>query len=194
MGVDPGSLICGVCLLDEEGQIIEAFNTEYPVLWNKVKEYYVKYNMTVVIEDILPYAMRLTPQVIDTCKMIGEMVYRMRKEFKFRVEMVGRYEVKKWVFDSFPEVVTPMIAKKIDKGMFLSCRVSDRVIEFLDGNGKQRRKQSFVYVDDRVVVEAMKVLYSIEMPPPGSGYKYGLKNHSWQALAAASLFIHKVSR
>lgn len=190
VGIDPGSSICGVCFL-EGNQIIEAFNLEYSVLWNKIKEYYVKYGLSIIIEDIRPYSMRLTPQVIDTCKMIGEMVYRLKAEFKITPVLVSRAEVKKWVFDAFPAVCGVLIEKKIDKQMFLACRLEDREPVWVDTNGKSRRKQSFIFVDDRIVVESMKWLYGIEMPPPGYGYKFGLKDHSWQALAAVSFFIHK---
>jgi hypothetical protein len=112
---------------------------------------------------------------VETCKFIGELVYRLRNEAGATVELLTRNEVKKWVFDRFPEVCVARIQQKIVK----------RGHKVASG---EYRSPSFVYVDDKMVMEAMKVLYGISLPPPGKSYMYGLKDHSWQALGAASLY------
>lgn len=185
MGIDPGSSVCGVVVLDDNA-IAGAFNWSIPVLWGKISNFLIHPNLTVVIEDIRPYSVKLTPQVIDTCKLIGELVYRLRLEAGLNVILVPRGDVKKWVFDSFTDLAVAAIKKKVDKKMFMSCLIDTREIFWADANGKARRKENFTQVDDRVVTECMKVLYKIPAPKPGDGYKYGLKDHSWQALAAAS--------
>jgi hypothetical protein len=60
----------------------------------------------------------------------------------------------------------------------------------VDCAGKQKRKSSFIHVDDRVVTEAMKHLYKIPLPKAGKGYQFGLQTHSWQALAVATYFLY----
>jgi hypothetical protein len=52
------------------------------------------------------------------------------------------------------------------------------------------RKASFVYVDDRMVQLAMIKNYDIPIPKAGSGYDFGLKEHSWQALAVATVYLN----
>jgi hypothetical protein len=147
----------------------------------------------VVVEDIKPYSLRLTPQVIDTCKFIGECVYRLRNECGANVVLSSRYEVKKWIFDSFPHISNKMVDRKIDRKLFEACNINSREIVRVDNNSKQARKSSFIYVDDKVVTEAMKDLYKIPTPEPGSGYKFGLKDHSWQALGLASFYSRKMA-
>jgi hypothetical protein len=187
VGIDPGSSMCGVVILDDNA-ITGAFNWSIPVLWSKISNFLVHSNLTVVIEDIRPYSLKLTPQVIDTCKLIGEMVFRLRIVAGIDVVLIPRGDVKKWVFDTFGDVAIAAIKKKVDKKMFLSCDVVSKEIVWVDTNGRKRRKENFTQVDDRVVTEAMKFLYKIPPPKPGDGYKFGLKDHSWQALALANLY------
>jgi hypothetical protein len=106
--------------------------------------------------------------------------------------LLSRYEVKKWVFDSFPGVCVPLIDRKNEKKVFAACNVETREEIRVDNRGRGKRKASFISVDDRVVTEAMKDLYKIPLPPAGSGYDYGLKSHGWQALAVASLYQIKL--
>jgi hypothetical protein len=92
------------------------------------------------------------------------------------LELVTRNHVKRWCFETFPEVCTPFIEKKIlKKG-------------YINKESGQPRKPSFVFVDDKIVTECMKEKYLIEKPKSGFGYKFGLKEHSWQALAIAAYF------
>lgn len=190
VGIDPGDTLCGIVILDDR-QIVKAFNLRHPQFWSEITHFLIHPNCTIVFEDIKPYSMLLTPQVIDTCKFIGEAVFRIRNNCNVTVELVSRSEVKKWVFDTFPQICIEKVNKKLDKKIFLSCDIKTREILMLDAKGRPKRKPSFIHVDDRIVTAAMKELYEIPMPPPGQGYKFGLKDHSWQALAAASWFIHK---
>jgi hypothetical protein len=95
------------------------------------------------------------------------------------VELIPRSAVKRWCFEQFPEICTPIIDAKIRK----KGQVSVKTGEFRVG--------SFVYVDDKTVIECMKSLYKIPLPKSGKGYDYGLKTHSWQALAVASLIAYQ---
>lgn len=173
IGVDPGNKTCGMVAL-QNGIIKGAWNLEHTTFYRKIT-YFLTLGCKIVIEDIRPYSVRLTPQVIDTAKFIGECLYRLRNDCGANVELISRNEVKKWVFDSFPHICMPLIRKKIEKK---NQRTSTG--EF--------RNPSFVYVDDKIVMEAMKFHYKIPLPPPGSSYMYGLKDHSWQALGLVSLY------
>jgi hypothetical protein len=105
--------------------------------------------------------------------------------------MVTRFEVKKWIFDSFPDVAGPLVKRKIAKKCYEACDIESRGIVMVNDNGGPMRKGSFVYVDDKVVMESMKYLYKIPTPVPGSGYQFGLKDHSWQALGMVSYWLNK---
>ncbi len=179
IGIDPGSESCGMVVLDG-GRITGAWNLTNSQFWGKVTNYLINPSCVVVIEDIRPYSLRLTPQVIDTCKFIGEAVFRLKSWSGATVRLITRNEVKKWVFDTFPEVCIPGIEKKILKKGFVNRETG------------QPRKPSFIFVDDKLVMESMKVLYKIPMPVRGYGYQHGLKDHSWQALATATTYLHKL--
>jgi hypothetical protein len=190
IGIDPGSEESGMVVL-EDYSIIVAFNLTNDVqLYDKITNYSLSKDLTIVIEDIKPYSLRLTPQVIDTCKFIGELVYRLRINAGLNVVMVSRYEVKKWCFDTFPGVCLPIIDSKIEKKMFDACDLKTRELIRVDCNGRSKRKASFVFVDDKVVTECMKYKYKIPLPKAGKGYDKGLQTHSWQALAVASYHLH----
>lgn len=190
IGIDPGSEESGMVVLDGY-DIIGAYNLKNDYnLFDKVTNFSIHKPLTVVIEDIKPYSLKLMPQVIDTCKFIGEAVFRLKTHCGLNVIMVDRYRVKRWVFDAFPEVCLPIIDGKIEKKIFDACNVETRELVRINDKGMTKRKASFHYVNDKVVMEAMKHLYKIPLPPPGKGYQYGLQSHSFQALAVATCFIH----
>jgi hypothetical protein len=146
---------------------------------------------TVVIEDVRPYSLPVSQAIIDTCKFIGELHHRLKNEAGAHCVLVPRSDIKKWVFDAFPEM-TGRVATKIDKKCFDGCMVATREECRVNGKtGSKAGKPTFIYIDDRLVTESMRKLYAIPTPAPGKGYKYGLKDDSWQALAAASWWRHK---
>lgn len=175
IGIDPGAT-CGMVILDG-GQITSVFNIISGDIYDKVTNFLIHPNCTVVIEDIRPYSLRLTPQVVETCKFIGELNFRLKTWSGATVEYLTRFNVKKWCFDTFPEVCNPIIERKIAKKGFKNKETG------------AFRKPSFVFVDDKVVTECMKHKYKIPLPKSGSGYAFGLKSHSWQALALASYWV-----
>jgi hypothetical protein len=172
----------------DDGRIVGAFNLNTDQFWSKVTNFLINQSCTIVIEDLAPYSLKLTPQVIDTAKWIGMAVERLTASVTTPIVLIPRSSVKKWVYEAFPEVVLPLCDKKIDKKLSLACDLTTRQEVRVDDNGKVARKSSFVYVDDKIVTEAMKYLHRIEMPKPGSGYEHGLKEHSWQSLAIASFY------
>lgn len=174
IGIDPGER-CGMVVLDG-GKISSVFNIISDEIWPKIQYFLLHSNTMVVIEDIKPYSLRLTPQVIDTCKWIGEAVYRLKSGSGANVELVARSEVKRWCFEAFPEVCRPLADKKIAKKGYKNKETGEY------------RKATFVYVDDKIVTECMKKLYKIPQPASGKGYQFGLKSHSFQALAIASCY------
>lgn len=178
IGVDPGSEGCGMVVLDN-GYIKAAFNVTNENFYTKITHFLLHPNCVVVIEDIRPYSVRLTMQVIDTSKWIGECLYRLKNEANANVVLITRSEVKKWCFDTFPEVCIPEINKTIQKKGFVVAATGEQ------------RKASFVFVNDKIVTECMKVLYKIPLPKSGKGYMYGLIKHSWQALAVASVWANR---
>ena len=176
IGIDPSNQECGIVVLDK-GQITTAFNINSELFWNKITNFLVHRDFSVVIEDLRPYTTRLTQQVIDTAKFIGVAEYRLKCEVGANTQFVARNEVKKWCFDTFPHVCVPII---------------DKVIERKDYRNKdgELRKASFVYCNDSVIQKCMVDYYQIPFPKAGKGYLHGLKSHSWQALALATMFYN----
>ena len=145
---------------------------------------------TVVIEDIFPYSMRLTPAVIATCKLIGGIA----KEFEIRnpgirIEYVARNTIKNWIFKTFPDVAIPRINKKLWLKHNRDIKKGKKGLIKIDG---EMREPSFNYVDDRIVCAAMKEFYKMETPKPGKKNSYGLlrNSHAWQALSVATWQAH----
>lgn len=131
--------------------------------------------------------MGLAMQTIETAKFIGELKYRLKNELYVDFELIPRFSVKKWVFNSFGELIIDKITKKI---------------EYLDSQGERlgrkryRRKTdgglykpTLHYVDDRIVISAMKEYWNIKTPKPGKSNEFGLKSHSWQALALGTMYL-----
>jgi hypothetical protein len=130
--------------------------------------------------------MRLTPEVIDTCKFIGQLCWRLLPSgFIDEVIMVPRNTVKKWVFDNYKKIISGRVDKRM--AAIDANRISKGKKGLKNMKG-QMRAASFHYIDDRAVVAAMKYRYRIPDPKPGKSNRYGLRAHSWQALAAATMW------
>lgn len=183
--IDVGNAVSGVAVLSKDS-ILEACNIPNDNMWNKIKEYYVKYDVFVIVEDIRPYSGKLTMQVIDTCKFIGELCYRLRKEYKLKYALVTRNEVKKWVFNAYGVVASERISKRIEYLDGYRTGRGERGLRKKDG---ELRSPSFHWVDDRVCIAAMKIHWNIDTPKPGKSNKHGLSKHSWQALALGTYWI-----
>ena len=144
----------------------------------------------VVIEDIFPYSLRLTPAVIETCKLIGELTYRFGKARNVStVSLVARNTIKNWVFNTVPDECIGRINKKILLKHNRNIRDSKKGLIKKDG---EMRQPSFQWVDDRIVIAAMKVIHGIPTPKPGKRNIHGLSStsHGWQAMAVATYFSH----
>lgn len=188
VAIDPGSDMSGVVVL-QDGHIIEAVNLWNAFVWDKVTKYSQLGRVMVVVEDIRPYSTKLTMQTIGTCKFIGEVSYRAVIAHNVKIEYVSRFDVKKWVFDAFPDICLSRINKKIAYRDALFRGKGRKGLRNKDGS---LRKPSFTYVDDRIVQAAMVSLWKIPDIGPGKRNKYGLSKHSWQALAAGCCFLAKV--
>lgn len=185
-GIDPGSVICGVCRLNS-GLIGDCFNIEPSKLYNEILRRSDGSQFIVVIEDIFPYSLRLTPAVIDTCKLIGELTFRFNTCNQVEsVKLVARNSVKKWIFDTVPHECIPRINKKILLKHNRNIKQGKKGLVKIDG---EMRLPSFIWVDDRIVIAALKSVLNIPTPKPGKPNIYGLKDHSWNALAVA-YFVH----
>jgi hypothetical protein len=193
ISIDPGSKRSGlsIIMLNSDPLFklqIAGFNVDNELIVDEINKHYVKYKSTVVIEDIRPYGLKMSNDVINTCKWIGELNYRLITTFQAPVEYVTRGAVKKWVYEQFTGLCNDRINKKI---AYLD--------DYGDRKGKKRyrtkegllKKPSFHWVDDRIVIAAMKELWKIPTPTPGRKNIYGLSEHSWQALAAGSCFLSR---
>lgn len=140
----------------------------------------------VVIEDIRPYSGKLSMQTINTCKFIGELTYRLRNELQASYSLVSRSEVRQWVFLTHTELCVGRINQKIAYLDDYGERTNRK--RYRNKNG-ELRKASFHYVDDRVIIAAMKKHWEIPTPKPGKPNVYGFASHSWQALAAGSHYL-----
>lgn len=177
IGVDPGDKNSGIIVI-VNGEITFADNLPNENVFDVIERYIDKgvFQGTVVVENIEPYADRLKSNVIGTCKFIGELEYRLKTGF-IDYSLVGRSYIKNWVYERFKSTVVPLIEAKIMK----RGKVNK------DGS---YRKPSFAFVDDRIVVYAMKELWGIETPKVGKKNKYGISTHAWQALAVSSFYMH----
>lgn len=184
--IDSGSVISGVAVITKD-RIIYAANLPNEEIIPKVREFSEKTIARVIIEDIKPYAVKLSPQVIETCKVIGEFVYRVKNEVGLDYRLISRYEVKRWVFDNFPEMANGRIAKRIEYMDGYRVGKGEKGLRRKDGT---LRTPSFHWVDDRVCLAAMKIYWGIDSPKPGKSNKYGLSKHSWQALALGTCYIN----
>lgn len=186
-GVDPGSAICGVSQLIN-GSIGECFNETPENVYKRIIALSGASKFIVIIEDIYPYSLKLTPQVIDTCKLIGELRYRFGKKRQcLSVNFVPRNTVKKWVFDTFHDLCMAKIPNKIAKRHESNLRAGKKGL--VSKNGVMRNP-SFNWVDDKIIVSAMRQLYKIPLPSPGKQNIYGIKDHAWQALAVCGYYFH----
>lgn len=166
--------------------VIYANNIPNQEVFDKIVELTSGDRIAVIVEDMAPYRMRITPQVIDTCKFIGELSYRLSVcDLIEDLRMAPRNEVKKWVFDCFPDVVLPRLEKKM---IAVDRRKRLQGLKGLLKSDGEMRAASFHYVDDRVIIASMKFLFDIHTPKPGKLNVHGLKDHSWQALAVAAYY------
>jgi hypothetical protein len=174
--VDPGESVSGLVIL-RNGEIVLAENALHDRLFTVILSTNIQKSahITVLVEDIKPYGLKLSPQIIETCKFLGELRYRLQTA-KINVQWVARNTVKKWVFDAFPEVCIPRIQAKIAK----------KGAKNKDGGYRQ---PSFIWVDDRIVIAAMKECWNIETPKPGKTNRYGIKAHAWQALSLGAYYL-----
>lgn len=180
IGIDPGSTV-GVSIIDS-WRITSAFEVSSHDFWSKLTVHSLSNNLIVAVEDIRPYSLPLTPQVIETCKWIGEAVYRLKTSLDCKLEMVSRFQVKKWCFDSFPDVCLPLIEAKIAKGVLKG--------KYINKKTGENRPPSFHFVDDPIVRKCMTKLWDIAPGKQGRKTAFGLKSHSFQALAVASYLLH----
>ena len=187
IGVDPGDTISGFCVI-ENGRISFADNLDNQLIVPNVRELLNTRHYTVVIEDVRPYGTRLSPNLLMTAKFMGQLEWRL-KEAGVAFELIPRFEVKKWVYDAFPEFITPKIGKK----MVLEDRRREK-----EGLKRLRAKDgvlyrgNFVWVDDRMIQAAMAYFWQIKKPKPGKRTEFGLKDHGWQALGLITYYINRV--
>lgn len=175
LAIDPGESRSGMVILVDY-ILIEAFYLENELVFDKVTGYNnAGTDLLVLVEDIQPYLGRLSPNVIETSKFIGELKYRL-KTASIEFELIKRSEVKQYVFNSFPELVHPKISKRIERKGYVTK----------DG---EFRKPQFMWVNDLLVQIAMRTYWNV--PKPWKRNKYGLESHSWQALGVATCFINR---
>jgi hypothetical protein len=185
-GIDPGSSICGVCEL-RSGLIGNVFNEEPNKVFNRIMSICGSHRTNIVIEDVFPYSNRLTPEIIDTCKLIGELTYRFNTTDNVSLHLVSRSSVRNWIFKTVPDVVVPRIIARME---YLDKQKIKQGKKGLRDKEGKLYEPHFKYVDDRIVIAALKSIYNIPTPKPGKSNIFGLKDHSWQALAVTAYFVH----
>jgi len=176
VALDPGPEVSGLVIL-RYGEIVKAGNMgKADILFNIMLEFETKVPLLVLIEDVKPYGARLSQDLIDTCKWIGELEYRL-KTAGIAYKLIPRSTVKSYIFHNFQKISIPRIEKEI------ICRNKRRK----DG---EYCKPHASMVNDRIVIAAMKDLWNIETPKPGKTNRFGLSKHAWQALGVASQWLH----
>jgi RNase H-fold protein (predicted Holliday junction resolvase) len=193
ISIDPGNKRSGVAVIYQANLFenpLYGFNIQNEALVDEINKHYVKYNPIVVIEDIKYFKGKISDEVVETIKFIGELDYRFKRGIGLKTTYVTRGQVKKWVFDSYQEECREYINKKIAYLDDYGERKGRK--RYRNKNG-ELRKATFHWVDDRMVLSVMKKLWSIPTPKPGKKNLYGFSEHSWQALAAGSCFLSRIS-
>lgn len=196
LGIDVGNTKSGVCsILD--CRINKAAVISNGGVIDLLRDYKSSYDVYVVIEDIVSYEGKVNADVIATIKWIGELCYRLRAELGISYTLLERWKVKQWCFDNYKDVCLPEIQKNI-------VRLDNYAIKYNEDNkdkkGFIKRKRyikkdgsyysgSFAYVDDRIVIKAMKAHWAIETPKAFQSNPYGLSSHSWQSLGLVTCYI-----
>ena len=180
IGIDPGEKQSGIVLLID-GQIIEGMTIDNQELVGYVSEQHKanEGHILVVIEDMRPYNARITDNIIKTIKFIGQIEWRI-KEFGVPIYLVPRWRVKQWAYNSFRELSMPRVISKVGYAEKLREK---------EGKAKRKLSPSFAYIDDWVIVRIMKYFWKIPNANVHNKNKYGLKDHSWQALAVVTFCI-----
>jgi hypothetical protein len=173
VGVDPGETQCGVAIITENG-IQKGMHISNTLLIDFIYE--CKKNsegdFLVVMEDMRPYNMRITDNIINTIKFIGEIQWRLQS-LGIEYLLYPRWQIKSWAFSTYPDMCSIEIQKKIDYAI-----ARERLKKGEDA-ALRKRTASFVYVDDRIVEKAMKLWWNIKKPKVGEKTAFGLKTHSW---------------
>jgi hypothetical protein len=179
IGIDSGSTSSGIIVVTENG-IREGYNILNTDVFSFIHNEYSKcINLKIIIEDVKPYNMRITNGIIDTIKFIGQIEWRVRQLVGVRVELIPRWQIKQWVFVQFKTMVLPEIEKKIDRWASKE-----------ENEGRNRKTAQFVWVDDRMIANAMRKHWNIPKKEKiGAVTPFNLKDHSWQALALVSYFM-----
>jgi len=191
ISIDPGEKKSGmaIIMLNRDSVIkseLVGFVLDNELILNKITEYYVKYNCFVAIEDIVPYNLKVSKELLTTCKFMGALDYRLRNELKLSVEYLTRGKIKKWIFEAFPGLCVAYVNKKIAYLDDYGAKNDKKRYRTKEGDIK---KASFHWVDDRLVIMTMKDLWNIPTPKPGKRNIYGFSSHAWSALAVGSCFI-----
>lgn len=190
LGIDPGSKMCGVAVLAADGRVLEGHNVPRGSIVGKIKEILPDREAVVVLEDIKPYSLALKQNVIDTCKLLGELEYRLPIELGVEIHLLARTDVRKWVFDRhFPDLTTKIVEKIAKKG-FEASDIATREPVKVDKTGKlwKPRAPSWNYIDDRLIIAAMRVRFGIPALRGRQKNQWGMASHAWQALALACAF------
>lgn len=187
--IDAGSEVSGLAAITNGTDIEYASVTENDQIIGKIQNIMLNRKTIVLIEDIRPFKMGMAMQTIETAKFIGELKYRLKNELIIDFLLIPRFEVKRWVFNYFPNLCTDRIERKIT---YLDD-IGER-----SGRKRYRKKKTgelykptMHYVDDRIVIAAMREYWKIEKPKPGKTNEFGLKSHSWQALALGTFYLNK---
>jgi hypothetical protein len=173
VGIDPGEKQSGVALVAGRDIVFgkNVPNKELMPLIQSIKHQYAE--VTIIIEDMLPYNMRITNNIIRSIKAIGQLELRLQ-DAGFAYYLAPRWWIKQWVYDEFKDVAMPRILKKME---YTKSRIEKQ------GGMIKKMSPTFAYVDDWIVVRSMKKWWKIPNANVHNKNKYGLKDHSWQALA-----------
>jgi hypothetical protein len=184
IGVDPGDTHTGLTLVGEFGILHSEHISNFLLIdfIYRLKE--ENNSVLVIIEDMRPYNMRINDNVINTIKYIGQIEWRLQ-ELKIKYLLVPRWQIKNWVHWKYRDMCAVEINKKIEYAAVRKAKILG-----IEDDGK-RRKESYVYVDDRIVERGMRLWWDIKKPKVGQKVAFGLKTHGWSALAMVTFYIEK---
>jgi hypothetical protein len=175
IAIDPGETISGVATY-MDGNIIEGKILTNSEVIPYVKTQIINDDVIVLIEDMRPYNVRSTNTIIDTIKFIGELQYRLTVEVGAHYTLIPRWQIRKWVYDEYQDLIMPSLLKKVENAQKKLTKPRKLAV-------------TFAYVDDYAVIRAMKHEWKIPNDNRYYKNKYGLSEHSWQALALITCYI-----
>jgi len=188
IGIDPGSEVSGVAVL-EDGKIIYAANLANTDVLSQIQTLCEHPEVYLAVEQLAAYRGRLSPATLLTAQWIGELIYRARVELFIEPILEFRSSIKRWLFDTCPEVAIPRLKTRMLAIDRRNVAKGKKGLRRADG---EMRLPSFSFIDDQIVMGLVAAILKMPKRIPFQKNIYGLSAHSYSAAALALFVRHKL--